>query len=90
MTTPQPMTADEIAAIVKRHTFAPSHSPETCHRNLWRAHGGRQHGPHIETYTIPESAFGAPGDYDYDTPRGDALFALYRAQYSLNGGRADG
>lgn len=36
-----------------------------------------------------QHAFGAPGDYGYNTPRGDALFALYRAQYSLDGGRAD-
>ena len=24
-------------------------------RKIWQAHGGRQHGPRVETWTIPES-----------------------------------
>lgn len=28
-------------------------------------------------------AFGAPGDYGYDTPQGDALFALYKLRLEL-------
>lgn len=29
------------------------------HRDLWRSHGGSQHGPCVETYTIPEAQFDA-------------------------------
>ncbi|HWJ71905.1 MAG TPA: hypothetical protein VNX29_01950 [Kaistia sp.] len=29
------------------------------------------------------AAFGAPGDYGYGTPKGDALFALYRLRAEL-------
>lgn len=28
--------------------------------------------------------FGAPGDYGYDTPKGDALFALYRSAHAAS------
>lgn len=26
-------------------------------RDLWRAHGGSQHGPRVETMTMPEASF---------------------------------
>ncbi|NTG07203.1 hypothetical protein [Rhizobium rhizogenes] len=29
-------------------------------------------------------AFGAPGDYGYGTPKGDALIALYRSEINLD------
>jgi hypothetical protein len=29
-------------------------------------------------------AFGAPGDYGYGTPKGDALMALYRSQIAIS------
>lgn len=29
------------------------------HRDLWRSHGGSQHGPCVETCTIPEAQFDA-------------------------------
>lgn len=33
----------------------------------------------IKAVDLIKAAFGAPGDYGYGTPKGDALFALYRA-----------
>lgn len=34
--------------------------------------------------TALKQAFGAPGDYGYDTPKGDALFGALRAQVGLH------
>ena len=35
-----------------------------------------------------KAAFGAPGDYGYGTPQGDALFALYKARIVISGALA--
>lgn len=37
----------------------------------------------IKTIEAVHKVFGAPGDYGYDTPEGDALFALYRLLHKL-------
>jgi hypothetical protein len=36
-----------------------------------------------EQITAIKTAFGAPGDYGYDTREGKALFALFKAQVEL-------
>lgn len=35
----------------------------------------------LEAIEQVHQAFGAPGDWGYGTPKGDALMALYRARY---------
>lgn len=36
-----------------------------------------------------KKAFGAPGDYGYGTPSGDALFALYQSEMTIRNAMAN-
>lgn len=38
--------------------------------------------------TALHRAFGAPGDYGYGTPKGEALYGLYVAQVEIHAARA--
>jgi hypothetical protein len=37
-----------------------------------------------EAIDAVHKALGAPGDYGYGTPKGDALFALYRLRFEFD------
>lgn len=49
------MEQEEINRLRELHEALPMDSWHT--KQLWRNHGGGQHGPKVETYTIEESAF---------------------------------